>query len=1051
MMSRFFVVLFHTFINATRFTIFAVSFIFLLSACSSGSNSSGGNTPPPADQTVELTEAFIHSNLTHTARPHLFYPTSRQTQDRVIGKAVFDGSGHSTHFEYQVATGSLNQIFPDLTQDRTRFEYLPESEQAVYAKDGALWLKRKTEAARKISGPEQATNRFWISEDESKLIYIANYFLIDEEYQNELFIVDLNTEEGTQLSLENVTGEVLSPNSGSDYEYTNRPIFSPNQQRVVYVFRNLETGLNELRSVKVDGTENVLLYENLFPDDDIYGYSTNFVFDITADSEYVVHIADISGELRLFSAKLDGSESHPLSNQLNADDQIYIHSGSIRNRIDFNNTHFFYTALSENPGHGQLYKASLSGEPPEVISGNLSVDSADIVVSHSLVYFQSEGGIYSMSTTGENPVLLNADIKDTIAFYEKAQLMPDGETLIYLAVPTESRNEQLYISHYQRGTTNLSGDLGEHGRVYSGSVSTRHFWFYPDGEHILFRANAEDRSDYALYLVELDGSNRQRITPDRIQDNSTKSSFFNVINNKIYFSYDQKIRHNTLLFEYDVATRQTREISATLSPFIDEDIAENSFRQDISGNVSAVVSELPSYREKAVHIYRKDTKSQCSITFPEDNTSFLMLSANYFLSPSGNHLYYTNQGDLFRASTQDCSTVNISTKIRSVDSSFGLGRMKLSPISEDILAVSGSRQLFVISNNLQTIKRVSAEATLEQGLDYVNDGAFNFLPSGDKLIYHSDIAVEDQMVLYVVDINGENRRQLSEPNLEIFRNSLGFTPKITADSQHVIYRTLNNNNGWDLMATHIASGSHTKLAEAVSTDTFSFNRDHTKVLFERNTSSVYTNLYSVNLDGSNEQQVTGLIEGDDGIVQNRSTGVFISLSPVSYQISSDNQWVYYRAINAETREKNVFRSNIDGSASSKINLTMGENSYLDGFLISKDGKQLIYKAGYEFGQSLHVLPLNQEQAATKLLDLTQGIIALYPNKNNEVVYSHQKENKWQISSVSLNTGESKLLKSLPENLSTALPLFANDQQDIFVFGDFRSKGAQEAKRFFLSE
>ena len=1046
------------------FKLTLIMIVLMGIACQKNSTSSG---------TASALFSPAHTPFKYEERVRGFYSVAVYPSGRLVGHANIDASENNRLFSTEPGTSHLTPLTPDRARDAL---YAAKVNRAVYLTDGELFSASSADNPIKLSGNE-VVERFWLSPDETKVAYIVNIPSVkipnagggySYYSRNELYVVNTTGGNRAKISGDNPASAVVY----DSYEYLRiphriRPEFLPDMSRIVYVALPESTGQAELHSVRLDGTDHKILNGPLAAGASVGpvesgSYSMAFIF--TPDSSRVIYAIYLANTVELHSIIPDGTGAINISGST-----VNVHTGyrDFTATVTPDSKNVLFAANAANTTQPGLYQVTTQGSGLIKLSGNLTLltHTTPIITSSSTqVIFTANDAIYSVSIGNTQPAPLHQSL--TYFVRQTPVMTPDESAIIYAASNISGGKPELFISALTPNNPvpplKLSGPMITDGELYSDGPDDSYFMVDPAGGRLVYRADAEVNSDYALYAVNFDGTGRKKITPDRNHRDYTSSSMFGFANNKFYFAYDRDAWIFTELYAYDLTTQVTTNISASWPAFVTEDAVADSLLQNGDGSVQTVVSENSAYRYSAI-IMMRDNGSSCRIEIPVD--SFVVdMPANYLLGPGGNDLFYTlrSQGpwQFFKASTSTCQSVLLNGGITE-----SLARMKISPDGGNVVFSSGG--IHAVNVNGSNPRRLSGDMVFRGSLERFNNGAFAISPDSTQVLYLATQDTLNVVELYSAKMDGSGAVKLNGPILVpiisgskggVFSGSETFTPQISPDSQWVVYQAMQDSANWELYKSHLDGTGKMKLSGTLTgasvytgnfEDTLKITPDssHVVYLVQENTPRL-VNIYSVALNNASAvpQKLNNTFA---------SGGTVLTYETYQFELTPDSKSVIYMSRDSEISPSELYVVNLDGTASVKLNSTLAPDEQVQSYKLSTDGRKIVYlTAAIEGGKTGKISVSNLNGTGQSFLTNTT-LAVQYNSLGNQprltsdgrVVFRATIDGIDGIYIMPIVGGGISRILQIPVNRSISDFSIAPTGKRIHVVADLRLFGVYEVFRF----
>jgi len=1042
--------------------ILIFSVILLITSCSGG----GGGAPTPGgDEDYKP----VHTGFNFEEPAHGFYNGHVLSDGRLIVEGVADTSTRRSLLSTGADTSSVTALTPNAINDG---QFSASSNRAVYIDEGALFSKN-TSAPVQLSGSE-VVEIFWLSPDQTKVLYIANetYETVfnpttnsnSSVQRNELYIVDVIGGNRVKLSIADTNSKVhyeSRPDPLSPHKV--RPQFLPDMSRVIYVVSVENTGNKELRSVLLNGSDGKTLNGNLRVDsltseDD--EDDENFIYTFTPDSSHIIYGVTTGAIMELYSISPTGVGNTKISGTLVSGGSVFFGRSRFSAASSADSSYVVFLADADTIGFRELYRVAINGGTRVKLSNGTSVSTRPPLITadgSQLIYVSD--AIYSVPTSGGDSTLMTDGFDLAIA--NNPVLTVDQTAVVYVANdrdPTTPK-KRLYISKIDGSETlELSGTIIEAGEVHSGGSSSPYMMLDPSGGRVVFRADATVVSDYALYAVNLDGSGRVKLTPDRLHNRYTSSRMFGFSGSQFYFSYDRDFWTFNELYVYDFSNSSLVNVSASWPKAITEDVSTYSYNESADGEVQSFITDISAYREKSI-VIANDTSS-CRIELQSSERA-VDGPSNFVVDSAGNHLYYTlrdsqnsSNWKFYKAATNDCSKLLISDGITE-----GLSRFKISP-DHSLVAFSGSTNklsgLHVAANDGSGAIELNANRS-EGGIIRKNNGAFAFSHDSNRIVYWGDQDTVGMTELYSVTVDGVTTNKINGEilvtNGGVFDGDESFTPQLSLDNQWIVYKAQQDAAIWELYKSKLDGTENTKLSGTlvdanVENGNFSkvlkITADSSKVVYLVRDVSRNVDIYSVNLNGA--PIPVKLNPSFSGV------GRVSTYEDSRFRLTPDSQSVVYMTQDFDSAPAELFVSSLDGSTNTKLNMPLVEDGKVVNFNVTADGSKVVYHATAQNAEITELYVSNIDGSEKKLLSTpktirrSNGFAGPRLTADNRVVFRASINQVEGIYIMPLNGGTKELVFEIPDDRTIQAVHISNETQ-LRVIGDLRLQGVNEVFHF----
>lgn len=215
-------------------------------------------------------------------------------------------------------------------------------------------------------------------------------------------------------------------------------------------------------------------------------------------------------------------------------------------------------------------------------------------------------------------------------------------------------------------------------------------------------------------------------------------------------------------------------------------------------------------------------------------------------------------------------------------------------------------------------------------------------PDGTKLAFIKNDS------LFISDANGKNQVRLTHSRFPTYDSS----PRWSPDGKKIVFAKSDGN----LYLIDVASKKVTALTHAnkgVRHGEPDWSPNGAKIVFHSSDESGYTHIYTMNANGSNIRQLTGLDNNNS--------------SEYSPHYSPDGSKILYGVTKQGVTDANVM--NADGSQ--PRNITVGTNKAVASAVWSEDGKKILYTANdKETPQENHFYITNLTGSDNKIMKIS---------------------------------------------------------------------------------
>ncbi len=1026
-----------------------------------------GNAPDPTAVYQPSHAAFIVQDKVHGISSGVIL-----SDGRLIARGFIDPSKRTGLF----STGPDFSQFTALTPKPVRYsEFAIASNRSVYLDNGVLYSDDSV-ASLQLSATD-VVEFFWLSPDQTKILYIAN---VSESRQvdattgkvtfkvsNELFVVDVLGGNRAQINVTAANSYILYEGlDNRDAAHRLRPQFLPDMSRVIYVVVNTASNggsanTTELHSVRLDGSDRIILNANL--SNRALSAKNEFTYTFTSNSSHVIYGVRVDAVMELYSITPDGLANTKISGNLVTGGSVYSGRSNFTVMPSPDNSYVVYLADADTDGTNELYRVALDGSNLIKLSNGTNVfTKAPLFTADGQTIVYVAGGVYAVAATGGVATKLTSALTNPRVVF-KPVLTNDQTAVVFVANDNDITlpKYRLYLSKLDGSATiDLSGAMIDAGEVHIFAGYGPVFMLDPTANRLVFRADALVNSDYALFAVNLDGSNRIQITPDRLYSRYSSSRMFGFFGNKLYFSYDSNFWAFTELYSYDFSNNNVANLNNQWPKFISEDTQRFSVKQSSNGVVQAFYSEKAAFRDAAIIII--NGASSCRIELPE-NTKTASGSANFFLESNGNNLYYTLYDAnstapwrFYSAATSDCSTILVNQGITE-----NLNRFKVSP-NGNYVAYSGvdtgTAGLYLsLPDGSNVIKLNASRAT--GGIKNINNGGFTFSADSSRVVYWGDQDVLGQIELYSVTLDGLVTNKINASlgvGGKVFNNPYYFTPQLSPDNQWIIYKAKQDTVTWELYKSKLDGTANTKLTDTlVDVNVYTGNRngsvkitaDSSKVVYLVSLAGELTDIYFANLNGApNPIKLNSNFVGVERFSVSQDNELILTPNSNS---------VVYMARDDVSLPIELYASTLNASATTnKLNSALVANTDVINFSVTADGSKVAYHTR-EFETGIVKLYVSNIDGSSKKFLVTPTAVKRlnslsHPRltADNRVVFRAVLNEVDGIYIMSLTGGDARLVFAINDSHNIE-EVFISNNSEITVLGDLRLANVLEVFKFAI--
>ncbi len=1040
--------------------------VFMLAACGGG----GGNDTPTANPKAEekplsltgprpdvtepdLNNAPDHQPFKRQAVPNNFSNAKVLSDGRIVGFGSLDASEQRRLFSRQPGQTGFNFLTPN-DVSTSRFSYPLNA--ALYLKEGALF-SIDSETPIKISGDEKVTH-YWLSENEKKAFFINSTSTriwnevrsrYDYTYYNRLFMVDLATGVRTQFGTGNPNSYVIyEGNQNSDSIYVPSPRLLPDESRIVYVVENRNTGQVELRSARTDGSDDIVLHDNVVSQLEERIRDT-FIYSFSPDSSKIVYGVTYQDEVELYSVTPDGKNNikivatEQISN-LGGQYAVQISNAKSNINITADGSHLLFLARETATGDEGLFSVELDGARLVKVASHESITGFTLPSSlqNNAVIYASEDAIFSAPVTGGTSTELSRGF--SIGYVSELTLADNDKSVVYVSRSQSTGHYDLHLSKLDASLTiHLSGAPSSHVRLQR-LYKRNTFMLDPVGGRIAYRAYSGERGDVAIYTVNLDGTDRTKMTPDKLYENSnTGTQMVGFYDNKFYFIYEKARRLFTEFFSFDFDNSTLTNISTVWPAYVNEDAMGWTNLVSDSGLVQAFRTSNRRFNlNSAVQVITAD--SECRITALDNEA----IRGDMVMERSGDHFYYMmsspNRRVLYKTNTSSCDSFVMydgSSAGRTV-------AVKLSSNEANVVYSTQEGNLFAIANDGSNTRLLNSGRTVG-GIHGLSKGAFSITSDGSHVIYWADQEAVGTDELYSVTMDGFVTNKINGPLFaggEVYTLAhQTFTPEVSSNGQWVIYKAQQESLNFQLYKSRLDGSENTLLSGDIVNSTLQLNRsyqmsqitdDALKVVYlTRDTVTNNTSIHVTNLEGApSSTRLTAALQEKGGVVTGARTG--FSLTP-------DSLAVVYLSQENFSSPRELFSAKLDGSGLVKLNQPIVDGGNVTTYSITTDGSQVVYLAN---ARDVDVVGLYVSKLDGSGQRLLQENVVNMLTVGDSVVFRAVINGVDGIYAQSLSGGSEILVFEVPEGRNIQ-EMFLTADNRVNIFGDLRQYGVIEKFSF----
>ncbi len=1082
--------------NRGTLALIILGMALLLGACGgdSSKNATGDGKPgvkpvlvtgPVPDVTeADLNNVPDHEPFTFKQTPNRFYDVTVLPDGRVVGTGKMEASEIGRLFSATPEATGFNLLTPNGVSGG-KFSYPRNT--AIYLKDTSLF-SIDSKVPVKISGNE-VVEEFWLSASEEKVFFIANN--INQEVLNEvtgnydyiernqLFMVDLATGTRVQLGANNPNSYVIyNDDRNSTFIHAARPRLLPDESRVVYVVSNESSGKIELRTVNINGSDDIVLHGDVVPGlgnvesvEDFSDIENIFVYTFSPDSSKIVYGVTSSSGMELFSVTPLGANNVKIVSVHATDDSaelnmLFVSQSKRSIDITADSLHLLFLGSKNELVLGgknvtstpALYSVQLAGtnliklSHDEEVSGFTLSSSPQ---SENVIY--GANGIFSVPVSGG----ASTQLSNGISIYNINELMlaDNDQAIIYTASDDLSTaNIRLYMTKPDGSSTlNLSGLPSSNSglkRLYKRET----FMLSPMSEYVVYRTYLEQKQGEALYAIKLDGTDRVKVTPDTLNLRSKGAQMGGFFNKKFYFIYNKNNAFFSELYSFNLNDNAVTNMSAIWPAFVTEDALPFSWQQSVTGLVQSFQTSGSGFVDVALQVI--NTNAECRIAILE-NTFVNSGSENMIMESSGNYLYYTVRSStktgLYRISTDTCDVVTIDEG--DVDR---VARIKLSPDEANISYTAfadGGTNLFATAID-GTNTRLLSSADILGRVKSINQGAFSISPDSNRVIYWADQETAGIYELYSATMDGSVISKINGslfPGGEVFTAIFSkFTPEISTDNKWVVYKAQQDSLEYQLYKSQLDGSENTLLSGDIVDSKIYFNntfevskitQDGSKVVYlTRDNTSNSIGIHVTNLEGiPSSTKLTPTFQQGGGVAGRNSA--------YEFSLTSDSLAVVYFAQENSELPWEMFAVKLNGTGLVKLNSPTVSGRIIS-YRITGDNRSVVFfaKAGDTDVVGLYVSHLDGSGNI-----LLQNNVSIRHNSRVKPVLTDDGHVVFRaiigdvdgIYVKSLTGGAETLIFAVPEGRRIEA-IFLTANNEITLFGDLRQFGVDEKFSFDLN-
>lgn len=325
---------------------------------------------------------------------------------------------------------------------------------------------------------------------------------------------------------------------------------------------------------------------------------------LSPDGQYAVYRQDavIDGAGELWSVPVSGGVPERLSAALNAGQFLTF-------AISPDSQYVVYTVDQDTPGRTELFSVPIGGGVITKLNPNLAagrnVINFQISPTSNRVFYVADRGpatnndnefrLYSVPIDGGTSVQLNADLQfdwDVEAY----RVSPDGSTVVYRPKWTALGWAQLW-SVPALGPAEVAVIINR--SLDPGAIVENDFQISPDGNRVIYRADATNPGSYDLYSVLIGGGTSTKINGTQPASSYVDTGFqISPDSTRVVYRSDQSATGVWQIYSVPIAGGTPLQLNGTLGS--GEDV-EPGFQ--ISPNSSKVVYRSDEDEDGVIDLY----------------------------------------------------------------------------------------------------------------------------------------------------------------------------------------------------------------------------------------------------------------------------------------------------------------------------------------------------------------------------------------------------------------------------------------------------------------
>ncbi|MCP5096070.1 MAG: hypothetical protein GY943_10990 [Chloroflexi bacterium] len=309
-----------------------------------------------------------------------------------------------------------------------------------------------------------------------------------------------------------------------------------NNNRVVYTVDPQNSGLLELYSVSIDGSDGIRLNDPLASQESIYR------FEITKNGDYVVYTIDDNSNLyddKLLSVPVGGGVPVTLAQNggtfklsPNNDFVLYLNgyrdklysipvTGGIKTHLGDEADNFeispdgkFVVYRTDDDGRNNLYSVPVTGGQGVHLTNVASFfgDNYWITPDSNHVIFVDQHDLYQVPIVGGNMVRLNGAVQLSLipawlGSYMRVEMSKDGQYVVFIGKEAAGAPYELYSVPVMGGAVvKVNGAL-----VSGGELFVDHFEISEDSRRVIYIADQDENDILELYSTSITGGDVEKL------------------------------------------------------------------------------------------------------------------------------------------------------------------------------------------------------------------------------------------------------------------------------------------------------------------------------------------------------------------------------------------------------------------------------------------------------------------------------------------------------------------------------------------------------------